>query len=361
MTIKELYADVRDGRIVSDIDLQREIIYNDEKQRLVIDSIVKGIPLPAFYLWQNDKGICEVLDGKQRINAITRFYENDLQYDGMLWRDLNNKNPDIQNKINDTELSVIICKGTEELKREIFSRINTLGVPLSVYEVLNGLFAGEYLRGLSHYVEFDKDAKKVLGSNSRGKNQIKVLDFICYLKGIKDRKEYVSRCANESFEKDFFSVSKYFRFVSTIFDDFSSLSILLHLAVKYIKDSTIWKEHKVEINKKLKDFRKSQDYKLVTDKEKETEDIIQAVVNGISVDPKRLFTRDDKFLLINEALKDSSHHDNQGKVLCTRCKHYFLPDELTVDHVIPWSRGGRTEISNAELLCRACNSKKGNH
>ena len=84
MTVKELYNEVRDGHIISDIELQREIIYSDEKQRLVIDSIVKDYPLPAFYLWKNDDGKLEVLDGKQRIHAITRFYENDLEYGDLL-------------------------------------------------------------------------------------------------------------------------------------------------------------------------------------------------------------------------------------------------------------------------------------
>ena len=49
MTIKTLYEQLRDGKIISDIELQREIVYDTEKQMLVIDSIVNGIPLPAFY------------------------------------------------------------------------------------------------------------------------------------------------------------------------------------------------------------------------------------------------------------------------------------------------------------------------
>ncbi len=361
MTIKKLYDDVRDGRIVSDIELQREIVYNDEKQRLVIDSIAKDIPLPAFYLWKNDDGILEVLDGKQRVYAITRFYENDLQYAGMLWKELNSKEPELQEKINSTELSVIICEGDEEKKREIFSRINTLGVPLSSFEVLNGLYAGEYLRGLSHYVKADRDAKKVLGSNSRGKNQIKVLDFICQLQNANDKKTYVKQHADQSFENDQVLVAKHFRFVASIFDDYNSLNILLNLAVKYSKDIAIWKSHNVEINKRLKAFKKSQDYKLVTDKAKEIEDIIQTVVNGISVDPKRFYTQDDRKELCEKALNDSSLNDGHGKILCTKCNNYFLPEELTVDHIIPWSRGGRTELSNAQLLCRVCNSKKNNN
>jgi len=38
MKIKELYERVNDGRIISDIELQREIVYSDEKQTLVITS-----------------------------------------------------------------------------------------------------------------------------------------------------------------------------------------------------------------------------------------------------------------------------------------------------------------------------------
>ena len=52
MNIKNLYEQVRDGKIISDIELQREIVYDAEKQMLVIDSIVNGIPLPAFYFWK---------------------------------------------------------------------------------------------------------------------------------------------------------------------------------------------------------------------------------------------------------------------------------------------------------------------
>ena len=86
MKIKELYENVNDGKIISDIELQREIVYDVEKQRLVIDSIVNDIPLPAFYFWENSDGVLEVLDGKQRIEAIKKFFQNDIEYNGKLWR-----------------------------------------------------------------------------------------------------------------------------------------------------------------------------------------------------------------------------------------------------------------------------------
>lgn len=31
---------------------------------------------------------------------------------------------------------------------------------------------------------------------------------------------------------------------------------------------------------------------------------------------------------------------------------------MEADHVIPWSAGGRTELSNGQMLCIACNREK---
>jgi hypothetical protein len=41
---------------------------------------------------------------------------------------------------------------------------------------------------------------------------------------------------------------------------------------------------------------------------------------------------------------------------CARCG---TNENLTVDHIIPWSRGGSDEAHNLQLLCGSCNSKKG--
>lgn len=350
MTVEELYERVRDGRIISDISLQREIVYNTEKQELVIDSIVNGIPLPAFYLWENNNGILEVLDGKQRIEAIKRFKENDIQYHDLLWKQTDITTQDV---INSCELSIIVCKGVEELKREIFKRINTLGVPLSRYEVLNGLYNGEYLRGLSAYVENDRDAKKVLGGNSRGNNQYTILNLLKLLKNFESIDAYVKSRQNDSFDTDQRTINRYIKFIGDVFEKNTDLNIKFRLAMKYIRDITIWKQHKSEINSRLSKFLRSDAAKIL-DRSKEYESIILAVVNNISVDSKRLFTEDDKRELLRQA------EEVDGKYRCAECGKLFYSDELHADHIDAWSKGGRTELSNAQLLCRACNITKGN-
>ena len=45
---------------------------------------------------------------------------------------------------------------------------------------------------------------------------------------------------------------------------------------------------------------------------------------------------------------------------CAYCGHQFGPQELTWDHVIPRSQGGRTSWMNIVLACSSCNSRKGN-
>ena len=44
------------------------------------------------------------------------------------------------------------------------------------------------------------------------------------------------------------------------------------------------------------------------------------------------------------------------KFACVLCG---TKDKLTIDHIHPVSKGGGDEISNLQILCRSCNSKKG--
>jgi len=48
-----------------------------------------------------------------------------------------------------------------------------------------------------------------------------------------------------------------------------------------------------------------------------------------------------------------------AKGVCYHCENRFHPSELTMDHLIPIVRGGKTDRKNCVPSCKACNTEKG--
>jgi 5-methylcytosine-specific restriction endonuclease McrA len=44
--------------------------------------------------------------------------------------------------------------------------------------------------------------------------------------------------------------------------------------------------------------------------------------------------------------------------ICHYCGQRFLPKELTLDHIVPVGRGGRSTRGNCVPACKECNSRK---
>ena len=44
--------------------------------------------------------------------------------------------------------------------------------------------------------------------------------------------------------------------------------------------------------------------------------------------------------------------------ICHYCRNIFEPKELTMDHVIPIARGGKSEKFNLVPCCKTCNTQK---
>lgn len=44
--------------------------------------------------------------------------------------------------------------------------------------------------------------------------------------------------------------------------------------------------------------------------------------------------------------------------VCHYCKQRYSPKDLTMDHIIPLARGGRSEKFNVVPCCKTCNTKK---
>jgi 5-methylcytosine-specific restriction protein A len=48
-----------------------------------------------------------------------------------------------------------------------------------------------------------------------------------------------------------------------------------------------------------------------------------------------------------------------GQGRCYHCEGQFRPDDLTMDHLIPIVRGGKSDKKNCVTSCKDCNTKKG--
>lgn len=72
-----------------------------------------------------------------------------------------------------------------------------------------------------------------------------------------------------------------------------------------------------------------------------------ALKEFVNQDRKPAFTRFNVFL--------------RDKFSCQYCGDRFPTHELTFDHVIPRSKGGRTNWENVVTACGPCNLRKGNH
>lgn len=60
-----------------------------------------------------------------------------------------------------------------------------------------------------------------------------------------------------------------------------------------------------------------------------------------------------------EMRKSSWWKQQLGKGICYHCEQKFKPEELTLDHLIPIVRGGKTDKKNCVPSCKECNTKKG--
>ncbi len=153
-TVHDVLRRIEKGSFVMDPDFQRDFIWPEDKQSKLIESVLLRIPLPVFYLAEDDNGRMVVVDGLQRLSTFQRFVNNDLclklpdhaELNRKFFRDLS---PKLQNRIEDCNLIlyVIDAKVPERARLDIFERVNG-GVPLTRQQMRNCLFMGDATRFL---------------------------------------------------------------------------------------------------------------------------------------------------------------------------------------------------------------------
>jgi len=138
-------------------DFQRRPRWSREQQSRLIESFIMNVPVPPVFLYETEYSRYEVMDGRQRLTAISEFYEGRFALEGLTqWAELNGriyqKLPEqVRRGIDRRYLSSIVllhetAKSADQaarLKQLVFERINTGGEDLSPQEKRNALFPGK--------------------------------------------------------------------------------------------------------------------------------------------------------------------------------------------------------------------------
>jgi len=153
-TIHDVIRRIEQENYIMDPDFQRDFIWEEDKQSKLIESVIMRIPLPVFYMAEDDEGRMVVVDGLQRLSTFRRFVNDDLrlklpdrsELNGKRFSDLSSK---IQNRIEDCNLIFYIIDSNvpERARLDIFERVNG-GVPLTRQQMRNCLFMGPATRFL---------------------------------------------------------------------------------------------------------------------------------------------------------------------------------------------------------------------
>lgn len=166
-------------------------IWNDAAQSRLIESMMIRIPLPAFYMNEDEeKGdLWVVIDGLQRLTAMRRFIiDRTLKLRRLeFWKEYENKTFDelprlLQRRLEETQVVVyLVKKGTpHNVKFNIFKRINTGGVPLSGQEIRHALNLGaatDLLKELANTEAFR-------AATDNGVSHLRMADRECVLRYI---------------------------------------------------------------------------------------------------------------------------------------------------------------------------------
>lgn len=157
-TVFDVVRRIAKGSFVMDPDFQRDFIWPKDKQSKLIESVLMRIPLPVFYLAEDEQGNMVVVDGLQRLSTFKLFFDNKLRLKLPEHPDLDKKlfkelSPKLQNRVEDCNLIlyVIDSKVPERARLNIFERVNG-GVPLTRQQMRNCLYMGQATRFLKEEV-----------------------------------------------------------------------------------------------------------------------------------------------------------------------------------------------------------------
>ena len=192
LTASDCIKRMEQGTINLSPDFQRNEVWDDVRKSRLIESLMLKIPLPMFYVASDEKENYQVVDGLQRLSTLRAFASDKSMKLKKLefWDEHNERGfdelpPHLQNRITEANFSfTIIDPGTpDRVKRDVFKRINTGGLPLTDQEIRHALYTGpvtELLKELVNSYVFKRVTDYRI-KDSRMAGRELVLRFLSFL------------------------------------------------------------------------------------------------------------------------------------------------------------------------------------
>ncbi len=354
------------GKLTIQPEYQRNYIYADGKKDVaVIDSILKGYPLGLIYFNKTPDGKLEVLDGQQRITSFGRFVTGKFAIKDShgIEQYFSGLASDLQNRILQTTLLIYECEGTESEIKEWFKTINIAGIPLNEQELLNAIHSGTFVTKAkeefsnSQNAHIQKWSAYIAGSVNRQDFLHCALDWVS--KGTIS--EYMSLHRNDT------SIAELKTYFNSVIDWISRTFIDVKKEMKGLNWGELYERFHTQpynpqaVSTKLKELYA--DF-YVTNKKGIFEYILGGCINT-SLLHIRFF---DESVKSSAYTKQTLDAEKSGVSNCPLCAdgsdsnktRIWKLSEMDADHVSAWSKGGSSDISNCQMLCKTHNQVKGN-
>lgn len=343
-----------DGKLDVRPPYQREFVYKDKQRDAVIDTLRKEFPLNLMYWAVRDDGTYEIIDGQQRTISICQFVDGDFAFDK---RYFHNLEKDEREQVLNYPLTVYLCSGTDSEKLAWFETINIAGLELTKQELRNAVYAGPWVTDAKrHFSRRDAPAIGLGGGYMSGapNRQMYLEAVIKWISPDGDIEGYMATHQNDP--------------------NANELWLYFQSVIAWVKATFPVYRKKEMTGLPWGDLYNQ--FKGAKLDPKKLEDEIKTLLIDDSVSQKKgvyayVLSRDEKHLSIRnftEAEKRAAYERQNGRCANkAKCltpgnsdgKKVFDISEMEGDHIMPWSKGGKTEAANCQMLCLPCNRQKG--